>query len=113
MTTDDLLCRALKYAAGTHKLSDVYTGIAAGQFQLWRGQSSVIVTEITEYPRRRGCRIFLAAGDMDELVNRMEPDVVEWAKGQDCDHMEIIGRRGWRRVLNDYREPAAILTKEI
>tara|TARA_R110002096_G_scaffold2952_4_gene15091 strand:+ start:6572 stop:6724 length:153 start_codon:yes stop_codon:yes gene_type:complete len=50
---------------------------------------------------------------MDELVNRMEPDVVEWAKGQDCDHMEIIGRRGWRRVLNDYREPAAILTKEI
>jgi hypothetical protein len=109
-----LLERALEYAGGTHTVADIWMACEQNRMALWCGHKSVIITEIVEYPRLKACRIFLAAGDMTELLE-METAVADWAKSADCNRMEVIGRKGWKRALkgSGYTEPSTILTKEI
>ena len=54
----------------------------------------------------------LAAGDLDELVE-IERDVEQAARRRGINKMSIIGRRGWRRKLDGFREVGVVLTKEI
>ena len=37
----------------------------------------------------------------------------EFARAEGCDAMRIIGRKGWARVLKDYRAKRVILEKEL
>lgn len=104
--------RAVAYQ-DTHTLGDVAREIIDGKAQHWRGEKSEIVTEIKSFPLVKVCRIWLAGGDMDELVNVMLPDVEAWAKDNGCTRVEIVGRKGWKRALPEYREPYAVLHKEL
>lgn len=66
--------------------------------QLWPGERSALLSEIVRYPRRVGCHIAFAGGDLEEL--RMMADTVEaWAKSVGCDHITVGGRAGWVRAL--------------
>ena len=103
---------ALEYAGNSHTLTDIYEEILAGRAQLWAGKNSVIVTEIVSYPNFKSVRFWLAGGRMSELL-KMEKKVTEWAKGIDCTVCEIIGRKGWEKVLTNYKKTAVILTKEL
>jgi hypothetical protein len=103
---------ALAYSGDTHSLLHVVDAIKDGSAQFFPLENSVIVTEIVDYPKRAVCRIWLAGGDMDELVEA-EKSIVEWAKGHGCDGMEIIGRKGWERQLKDYTAASTVLIKEI
>lgn len=98
----------------THDLCSVLAAIGSGAAQAWCGTGSTIVTEILDYPLMRVCRIWLASGDMDELVADMLPQVEAWAASNGCRRVEIVGRRGWKRKLPDYCEaPQVVLHKEI
>lgn len=97
----------------THGLEDVKAEVDAGRAQLWCGTESALITEIAVYPRRKICRVWMAAGNMTELVHEMLPNVEAWAVEKGCSGMEVIGRHGWVRVLNDYHQPHTILAKEI
>ena len=66
--------------------------------------------EIVEYPKYKACRIWLAAGGV-ELTERMLCDIEAWAKGGNCYKIEIVGRRGWLRVLTDSHQPHTVLEK--
>ena len=103
---------ALAYSGDTHSLLHVVDAIKDGSAQFFPLENSVIVTEIVDYPKRAVCRIWLAGGEMDELIEA-EKSIVEWAKSHGCDGMEIIGRKGWERQLKDYRPASTVLIKEI
>lgn len=107
-----ILARAIA-RQDTHAAEDIKAELDAGRAQLWCGTASALVTEIVVHPRRRVCRIWLAAGDMTELVHEMLPDVEAWAAAQDCDAMELVGRHGWARVLESYHQPHTVLVKEL
>ena len=97
----------------THSLDDVKAAVAKGEAQLWCGEQSALVTELMVYPRKKVCRIWMAGGLLWELQGEMLPAVEEWAKSKGCTSVEIIGRRGWGRVLEGYRQPHTVLMKEI
>ena len=103
---------ALAYSGDTHSLLHVVDAIKDGSAQFFPLENSVIVTEIVDYPKRAVCRIWLAGGEMDELIEA-EKSIVEWAKSHGCDGMEIIGRKGWERQLKDYKPASTVLIKEI
>lgn len=105
-----LLKRALRYQ-DTHSLMDVRDAILREEAQIWCGRSSVIVTELHTHPRKRECRIWLAAGDKNELVSEMLPEVEEWAKMKKCKAVSVVGRAGWTRVLAGYKQPHRVLEK--
>lgn len=104
---------ALRYAGNTHDPDDIRELITQDRLQLWCGAESVIVTELTTYPQFMACRIFLAGGDLKELVEEMEPAVCDWAQRIGCKRMEIAGRSGWERVMKDYDRLAVCLVKEL
>lgn len=103
---------ALAYSGDTHSLLHVVDAIKDGSAQFFPLENSVIVTEIVDYPKRAVCRIWLAGGEMDELIEA-EKSIVKWARSHGCDGMEIIGRKGWERQLKDYKPASTVLIKEI
>ena len=103
---------ALAYSGDTHSLLHVVDAIKDGSAQFFPLENSVIVTEIIDYPQMSVCRIWLAGGEMEELL-KAEKKIVEWARGLGCSGMEIIGRKGWERQLSEYKASSVVLTKEI
>ena len=91
---------ALEYGGGTHTFEDVKCGIIAGKSQLWPAANSCLVTEITKHPQKKVLHIFFGGGDLEEIKS-MQPDVIAWAKSQDCESLTMTGRKGWSKALAD------------
>ena len=108
----DYIVAALEYAGHSHTLQDVWQAISNKQAACFPLEKSAIVVEIVDYPQRATCRIWLAGGDMEELIEAGK-NVCDWARGLGCDSMEIIGRRGWERQLRDYKPTATVLVKDL
>ena len=103
---------ALAHANGTHSLADVLRLVAEGEAQFWPFEDAAIVTEIVRYPQRTILRFWLAGGKLQTLLNA-EPEVIVWSKQWGCNGVEIIGRRGWNRALNDYKSNSTIMVKDL
>jgi hypothetical protein len=108
----NLLQRALDRGGNTHNVDDVLRRIETGQARLWQNNDSVGVTEVIQYPNKRIARIWLAAGNVDD-IKEVEPAVCMWAKENKCQEVHIDGRHGWERVWKDYRAVRVTLVKEL
>ena len=92
---------ALAYSGGTHLFEDVEKAINDGIMQLWPAKNSAAVTEIVQYARKKVCNVFLAGGDLDEIIGGMD-SLTEWARSQGCESVTLYGRKGWERVLDSH-----------
>ena len=109
------MAAALEYSGGTHKVEDIAEGIRRGQFQLWPGKNSVVVTEIIVYPQLKDLHYFLAGGDLDEL-RLMRPIIESWGKEIGCSRVSLAGRKGWERTFlkgEGYEPKWFILCKDL
>lgn len=113
---DALLARALEYAGGTHTVADVNAAIARGEFQLWQGQRSLVVTQVSEHPQCKEAFAFAAAGEMGE-IQALYPIVMAWAKAIGCTKVAFRGRKGWGRSFltktEGWHEAAVIYERTI
>ena len=89
---------ALEYSGGTHTFDDIVEGLTEGRMQLWPAPRGCIVTELVVYPRKKYINIFLAGGELDQILD-MDGDVKAWAKEQGCDAAMMSGRIGWKKPL--------------
>lgn len=105
---------ALAYSGGTHTPQDVAEAIRAGTMQLWPAPKGCVVTEIVDFPRKRVCNVFLAAGEMAQVLD-MRGDLAAWAKAQGCAALTAYGRKGWERVAARFgwTSPHVFLSKEL
>lgn len=92
---------AVDRTGGTHTIEDVERGLAEGKYQFWPGARSAAITAIHEYPRAKWLSVFLAGGDLYELVD-MVPVWRHFAAFNGCSNLSITGRRGWERVLSKH-----------
>lgn len=106
---------ALAHAGRTHALDDVRAMVAAGEAQAWPGERACMVTIIEDDPLERRLLIWLAGGDLAELVGRLRPAAETWARAQGCRRALILGRAGWERALapEGYAPLARIIAKEL
>ena len=102
---------ALKYAHNSHTFEQVIEIVKRGDAQLWAFKDSAIVTEIINYPQRRTLRFWLAGGNLETLLE-VEPKIRKWSILYNCKAVEIIGRKGWGKVLKDYEPTATVFIKE-
>jgi len=118
--SDDLVrCRpwieaALEYSGGTHDYFDVCQAVFTGKMQLWAAEKGCMVTEIVVYPKKKVLHIFLAGGELDQILD-MEESLIKWAKLQGCESLSLAGRKGWIKALanRDWQYSHAIVSKEI
>jgi hypothetical protein len=86
--------------------------------QLWVAPGGVAVTQITGPPvesRHRSsltCTLIAFAGDYAKCVEYL-PILEQFGRNEGCSRFVILGRKGWKRRLADYREPYVILEKEL
>lgn len=90
---------AMTYSGGTHEWEDIVAGVVSTKMQLWANERGAAVTEIIAFPRKQVLNVFLAGGEMDQVLEMLE-SAREWGKAQGCSAISMSGRRGWLRVLN-------------
>jgi len=95
-----LIEAALVHCNGTHEWDDIVAGIASSKMQLWAAPRGCIVTEIVVYPRKKVINIFLAGGELDQIMD-MEHDIGQWAKSHGCTGGMMTGRLGWKKPLTE------------
>jgi len=105
---------ALEHSNGTHEYEDIVEGLIRGRYQLWPAPEGCIVTEILTFPRRKILNIFLASGNLNQILV-MHDDLYDWAKARGCDGGMMTGRPGWERVLekDGWKRKWVTMTKDI
>lgn len=115
MTLIEKLERALEMGGGTHTVEDVVSQLDEGHAQLWLGDGdAVIVTQINDNPQVKVLHFWLAAGELQQVVELSE-QVLEWGRSVGCERATLSGRRGWVRALADHgwSEQLTVMGREI
>jgi hypothetical protein len=90
--------RALTVAGNTHTIADVVEMCSAGRLYPFHSDNSIVILEVVQYPRKRVCNVFLAAGDLKEITG-MQDILEDFAKKRGCDSITVPGRFGWDKIL--------------
>lgn len=106
---------ALEYNDTGQTLDDVERGLQTGEYLLWPGRNSAVVTEHFETPQGKFLNFFLAGGDLDELAQMLKP-IEDWARADGVSKITLYGRRGWARSFMKqagYQTRWVVMTKDI
>lgn len=103
---------ALDRGGNTHTFEDVIKEIEAGNMQLWTGPKGAAVTMVYDFPRKRMLHVFIAGGDLEQVLDFV-PSMEAWGRAAGCTEMTLAGRRGWARVLKDWKPVHTVLAKEL
>jgi hypothetical protein len=100
---------------GTHDLADVLAMVLSDEAQFWPGRESAVITEVLTLPKVKALHVWLAGGNMAELIDEMLPAMENFARLAGCDRFSVAGREGWERVLRKKGfEPAwRVVAKEL
>jgi len=106
-----LLLRAVDTSNGRYSLNDLVKEICEGGQQLWICYDSdpieyhsICTTSIVEYPGCKLLRIVYASGhDMDSWRDPLLDVLERFALDNGCSGLEMIGRKGWEKVLRGRR----------
>lgn len=96
---------------------DFFDECKAGTCQLWLvvndAYATVAAVLTRVYADDGVCQIEIGAGEGLDGFVALEREIAQWACSQGCKHIEIVGRRGWQRVVSGYAERAVILSREL
>jgi hypothetical protein len=77
------------------------------------GVAAVVVTEVHKTEWRKVCNIVACGGKgMKNWIHFLEK-IEDYAKAEGCDVVQVIGRPGWERVLDDYKLRRIVLEKDL
>jgi hypothetical protein len=81
----------------------------------WDGTEIVgaCVTELSKTTRGLVCIIVAMGGNDRKRWLHFTKQLEDFARAEQCVAMRLYGRKGWKRVLRDYRETRIILEKEL
>lgn len=108
-----LIERALaEEGTGLHTLHDVLDYLLTDRALLWSDTRAAIVTQMYQQPQGKALLVWLAAGDLDQIVAMAENAIRPYAQREGAKVVQIIGRKGWVRALRkrgyDLHERAVI-----
>lgn len=91
---------ALEYDGGFHTIGDIERAVERGEAHFWPGERSAVVTQFWDFPRLKALHYWLAGGELEEIVERMQPDINAWGAAHGCTRAIICGRLGWKKPLS-------------
>lgn len=86
----------------------IFHSVMCGQFQVWAAghDGSVrmfLVTQIANYPAARILTSILMLGNsLDASIDALWAALEQFARQQECDRVEVVGRKGFERKLAKY-----------
>jgi hypothetical protein len=113
------LAPAVERTRGAQTLGTVLDSILAQDAYLWacvdgHELCSAHVTSVYRCPTgQRRLRFSLTGGhDLAEMAREIA-NIEDWARTNGAEAAEIVGRKGWGRVLEGYREMSSTFIKEL
>ena len=102
----------------TYTARDILDGLVKNAFQLfisWEDKvESAVITEVIQYPQKKVCRYFLAGGsNINNWLEPIQQEIEKFAKYNQCDAIEIAGRKGWLRKLKGYEQKIYLMSKKL
>jgi hypothetical protein len=109
----DALLPAIEMTDGTHTEDDVLEAILTGRMKLWRRERSALVTEFCQFPRLKALNIFLAGGDLEDIMT-LENDLTSYAIRNGCQRITILAARdGWQRMFPGSKKAGMYMTRDV
>lgn len=105
------LAKAAEYTYGRYTVDDIKDCITDYDHDLWVAYRvtesgpifyGAVVTEIAQYPRKKMLAMHFIGGiDGYRWKSPMLGTLRLWAKDNNCDGIESIGRLGWAKIFKD------------
>lgn len=99
--------RAADYTYGRYTVDDILKTVTDYGHTLWvafndKGFSGAVVTDFTDYPRKRYLdMVFVGGDDGLEWKDEMLVMLRRWAADNGCVGIESSGRLGWSKIFKD------------
>ena len=120
------ISEALSYSGNHTDAQFVYDCIKEKKMQLWvvwnkdkpttlEKYYGVVVTEIIKRKLIQSCNIFIVTGKHRQKWQHLISVLEDFATDNDCTNMELIARKGWQRIMEqfDYKQTHVVLEKQI
>ena len=116
----EYLITALEHGLGEYSIGDIKNACLTRDMQLWvkfdREVKGAFITKIAKYPQKNLlCVILLGGDEFQEWRDEADALLNAFGKENNCEYIELFGRKGWGRVLKDidYKEITRLFAKEI
>ena len=113
-----LLARVVPHTEGELEPDDYIEPLTHGDMQLWvvienKHVNAALVTQIVPYPQKKVLRLISLAGeDFQEIKDFLEM-VEAFALKNECSALEMWGRKGWKKLLSDWKDSYIVYTKDL
>jgi hypothetical protein len=101
--------------------NDIKYLLELGEYVLWLVKEphtneivAVITLDFAYYIKHKIGRVVTCAGyRMNEWLDQFLEEAEEWARANGCSHMDMYGRKGWKKVLKQYKEECTLFRKKL
>ena len=104
---------AEKYLVDDFDLDKCKEACLKGDYVFWVGRNGkvAVILEVLQYPKGLKCDIVMLAGeDIESWIEELA-EIEGWAKRSGCNQMTLTGRKGWVKMLNEYRVKTVTMVK--
>ena len=113
-----LLARVAPHTEGELEPDDYIEPLTHGDMQLWvvvenKRVNAALVTQIIPYPQKKVLRLISLAGDNFQDIKDFLEMVEVFALKNGCTALEMWGRKGWKKLLSDWKDSYIVFTKDL
>jgi len=123
-----LISRVTRHTEGELEPDDFIEPLTHGEMQLWVVEDggvslhkdlasatiiASLITQIVSYPQKKVLRLISLAGDNFEDFKDFISMVEAFAVRCECSALEMWGRKGWKKLLPDWKDSYIVYTKDI
>ena len=113
-----LLDKVKEHTEGELETDDFLEPLTHGDMQLWMATEesdvrAVMITQIITYPQKRVLRIISLAGEDFEEIRSFHEMIEGFAVKLECTALEMWGRKGWKKLLPDWKDTYIVYTKDL
>lgn len=105
--------------ASWHTKDSIRLGVVSGAYDVWcvgppEKVNFVVFTRIIDYDAARVLQGWLAFGnEVEKCLPNITATLEAFAHNTGCKRLEVVGRRGWTKVLKGFREEAVVLSRNL
>ena len=113
-----LLEKVKEHTEGELETDDFLEPLTHGDMQLWIATEqsdvhAVMVTHLITYPQKKILRIISLAGEDFEEIRSFQEMIEGFAIKLGCTALEMWGRKGWKKLLPDWKDTYIVYTKDL
>ena len=113
-----MLAQASAHSEGELDSDDFLNSLAEGDMQLWvayeeQDINAAMVTQFIQYPQKKILRIISLAGEDFEKIRDFQDMLEAFAVKWGCAAIEMWGRKGWKKLLPDWKDSYTVYTKDL